>query len=341
MPRRSPLAFALMLGLSLVGCGPKPHPDTAQRPNQPMFIDPIEDLKPQDRLGGGSWFAISTLRAGDREFGILIHYLKTPTGTVQTLAITDANTGKYYLDEAGKPKFSTRDHGFEVTSDNLRWSATDTGMQIRGSLASGEAFDLTMHRVGPVLSYNGTGNFPLIDDAMPTWEYAFPVMETVGTVTIGKTRYQVTGNSWFDRQWFAPTKEMAALSSGKASWSWIATRLPNGDVLAVWDTVGARERTWANVLRPDGTLTIADAAPLTRGMSGVWTSSRSGVRWPSEWSVVIPGTQTNLVVKATSQGQETFKGMPRIEALSHISGTYEGRQISTVGYVEMLNKPNL
>lgn len=344
MLRKSPMSFALLLGLLLAGCGgPTSHPDSAQRPNQPMFIDPVGDLATQSPTGGGSWFVISNLRAGDREFGILTHFLQTPVNASQTLAITDVSTGKYYLDEEGKAQFSPHEPGFEIKGDNVQWSATDSGMRIQGTLKSGESFDLTLRRAGPPLAYNGTGYFPLFDNAMPTWEYAFPIMETVGTVTVGKTTYQVTGNSWFDRQWFRPKgpQEMAPIITGKASWTWIAAPLSNGDVVAVWDAVGVRDRAWASILRPDGTLTIADVEPLKPGMSGIWTSARSGVKWPSEWSVVIPGTKTKLAIKNTAEGQETFKDRARIEAAAHISGVHEGQPVTGVGYVEMVGNPKL
>lgn len=333
-------AVGVCLAFCIAGCSaPVLKPDSAQRPNQPMFIDPIADLKPQSGALADSWFVCSNLTSGDHEFGLLIHYLKDPFSGSPTVAITDVTDGKYILDESGSGKVTATPDGFAVVGDNLRWSANESTMRIQASLRSGDSFDLTTRRVGPVLPYNGTGYFPLFDSDSPTWEYAFPVMETSGTVTIGEKTYSVSGNSWFDRQWFASMK--ASLRDGQAYWTWISLKLSNGEIVTVWDAVGKRERAWATILHPDGTVVIADVEPLTKHMSGIWTSSKSGVRWPSKWTVVIPGTQARLTVTSTAEGQETFKGMPRIETVVHVEGAYGAKDVNGLGYVEIVNVPKL
>ena len=227
--------------------------------------------------------------------------------------------------------------GFAVMGDTLRWSANESTMRIQGNLKSGDSFDLTTRRAGAILPYSGTGYFPLFDSDAPTWEYAFPVMETSGTVTIGAKTYPVSGNSWFDRQWFASMKMNPG--NGETQWTWMSLRLSNGEIVSIWDAVGKRERTWATILHPDGTVVIADVEPLTKHMSGAWTSSQSGLKWPSRWTVVIPGTQGRLAVTSTAAGQETFKGFPRIESVVHVEGTSGEKDVSGLGYVEIVNVP--
>ena len=87
-------------------------------------------------------------------------------------------------------------------------------------------------------------------------------METTGTITVHGKTYPVTGNSWFDRQWWTmPQNIKVKLGSEKGDnhWMWVALKMSNGDIVAVWDVFGKRQRTWANILHPDGTLVIADA----------------------------------------------------------------------------------
>ena len=98
-------AVKLCLFFCIAACStPVLKPDSAQRPNQPMFIDPIEDLKPQSGALADSWFVCSNLTSGDHEFGLLIHYLKGPLSGSPTVAITDVTEGKYILDESGSGK---------------------------------------------------------------------------------------------------------------------------------------------------------------------------------------------------------------------------------------------
>lgn len=143
--------------------------DSAARSNQPTFIDPVADLKVQNNAIADSWFVVSNLKSGDREFGILVHQLKNPGGYFPTIAVTDVNDHKYLLDEIqGGSVTSTKD-GFEVKSDNIQWVADGQTMKIQGKMKSGDgSFDLTLVRKGSVLAYNGTGYFPLVDSDWPT-----------------------------------------------------------------------------------------------------------------------------------------------------------------------------
>lgn len=330
-------AVVLVLGvLSTSGCAGRLKPDSPTRPNLPMFVDPADDLKPVG-APAESWFACANLRAGEHEFGVLVHYLKTPFGGAPTIAISDVATGRYYLDEAGSGSLSATSEGFEVTGETLSWSANPSTMRIRGTLKSGERFDLDARTVGAPLVYGGTGTFPLFDNDTPTWEYALPTMETTGTITVEGKSYPVAGNTWFDRQWFRSMN--SDLRRGTISWSWIALVLPSGEAIAIWDAQGVRERAWATVWRPDGTTTIADVELLSRTAGGPWTSAKSQVRWLSTWQVNAPGAQLKLEVTSAFQGQETFKDLPRVESVVHASGTFQGRSVTAVGFAEQVNPP--
>ena len=320
------------------------RPHNASRPNQPMYIDPAADLAPKKGVIADSFFVTSNLKSEDHEFGILAHYMKLPFNNGPSIAITDVTDGKYYLDEAKGGKISGTGNGFEVKSDTLQWTANEQTMTIKGTMSSGEgSFDLTIKRQGPVLAYNGTGYFPLIDEGTPTWEFAYPVMETSGTVTVNGKTYDVTGNSWFDRQWFKSMGSDVRLGSkpGNTHWTWLSISLSNGNVVAVWDPVNKSERCWANILHPDGTLTIADVEPLSQNASDLWVSTKSGISWPSKWTVKIPGVQADLLVTSTAEGQETARNDPRIECVIHVTGTYEGKEVTGTGYAEIVEDPQL
>lgn len=150
-----------------------------------MFIEPTADLVP----GSGSWFVTSNLKVGNHELGILVHYMEIPFSKPNsTIAITDVTTNLYLLDErkGGSTKIRRR------------------------------LFDLKITRKSPVLPYNGTGCFPIFDNTNPTWEFAFPVMETTGTVTVKDHTYNITGSSLYGRQWFQGIKANLGSKQGYA-----------------------------------------------------------------------------------------------------------------------------
>ncbi|WEV57425.1 lipocalin-like domain-containing protein [Ligilactobacillus acidipiscis] len=315
--------------------------DNMEQPNRPRFIDPVGDLYPQKGMMGDSWFICSTLTAGDREFGVLIHYITKPTlGGTSTIAIADISTNRYLLDEAKEAKYEAADPGFEVSSDNLTWSADAATMQAQGRTEAGDSFDLSFKRQGPPIAYNGTGCFPLIDNKLVTYEYGFPKMDITGSVTVDGTSYPVTGNGWFDRQWF-PVADASTLATGDTRWIWISIPLSNGEVVAVWSATGKQEHSWADILHADGSHTIADVEPISQNMFGIWTSEKSGIKWPSGWNVTIPSVNAKLKVTIDFQGQETFEGFHRIESVTHVEGTYNGEAVTSRGCGEIVGDPQI
>lgn len=337
-----PIVFlsAALLAI-LAGCASSPvtQADSPSRPNQPMFVDPMVDTKSQTGALAESWFICANVHDGDREYGILIHFMKIPFSSTTTIAITDVTDGRYYLDDRKGGSIRDTADGFDIETSNIEWSSRNMSMRVKGTMKSGDGeFDFELMPAGPALAYNGTGYFPLVDNDTPTWEYAHPQMETKGTLTIRGEKRTISGRGWFDRQWFKSAK----VSPGNgAHWTWLAIKLSNGDILAIWDTVGKRERCWANILHPDGTLTIADATPLSQTQNDFWVSGKSKVRWPAAWIVGIPGTGTKLDVRCTSKDQETFSGFPRIESVIRVEGVHQGQSVAGTGFAEIVGDPEV
>ena len=321
---------------------PNTKPDNLSRPNRPMFIDPIADLKPQVGMMGDSWFICCNLTAADREFGVLIHYIKKPAADgTSTIAIADVSSSDYILDEAKPAQYADVNTGFKVTSQNLTWSADASEMHVQGTVESDNGqFDLSFKRQGPVMAYNGTGCFPLIDDQLTTYEYSFPTMAATGTITVDGTEYAVTGNGWFDRQWF-PVANAATLASGETRWMWLSMKLSNGEVVAVWSATGKRERSWADILHQDGSHTIADVEPISENLFDVYQSEKSGIKWPAGWNVTIPSVNAQLQVTVDFKGQEAFAAFHRIESVTHVTGTYDGQQVTGRGCGEIVGDPQI
>lgn len=271
-----------------------------------------------------------------------MHYVKKPFGAgVSTIALIDVSDSRCILDESQKAKFDTTESGFEILSSNLKWSANASVMRVHGRTESGDgAFELTFKRQAPLMAYNGTGYFPLLNNELATYEYGFPTMDASGTVTANGKRYSVSGNGWFDRQWFNVAKA-ETLASGDTRWIWISMKLSNGETVAVWSATGKRERSWADILHADGSHTIADVKPISKSHFGLWRSSKSGIIWPSGWNVEIPGVQAKLKVTFAFQGQETFANFNRVEGVIHVEGCYGGQDVTGRGCGEIVGDPKI
>lgn len=211
-------------------------------------------------------------------------------------------------------------------------------MSIQATLPDGFSVDLVTRAAGPILYNNGAGVFPFL--GVPTYQFAFPKMDTSGTVILGDSTYQVSGTTWFDRQWM--DQPLSVLQTDKFKWTWMNFRLNNGDVISLWDVIfEGKDQAWAIVVSPDGTHTIANVLPLEKDASDVWISPESGRHFPSRWIVKIPALEGVFEVTATPKGQEisgaeTEVGRAVYEGACTITGSYKGEKVTGLCYTEMV-----
>lgn len=330
-------AFIGVIGLVLLsGCATtSTELERRSASSLPTFIDPATALGPRKDLGsnsGDSWYVIANVNGGGHQLGFLVHYLNTNTGLgISSVSITDQTTGWYAKGEERVlgGKASATGDGMAIHTPNVTWTGDSKQMQLHAKLAEGEV-DATLRSQGPVLAYMGTGYFPLFDNGFPNYEFAFPRMSAFGTLTIAGKTYPIEGQAWFDRQW-GPLP-MSEMGQG-AKWSWMAMHLSNGDEMALWDTVRRHEQAWVTVLRRDGTHLIARAEPVP---SEFWTSSDTGNRYPTRWTVTIPNLNAKLDVSSNPHNQElSVPPVTRYEGTIDVVGHYGGQPVTGSGYMEL------
>ncbi|MFE2421961.1 lipocalin family protein [Streptomyces hokutonensis] len=302
----------------------------------PVAVDPAADLTAHpDRLNE-SWYVTAHVTAGGHHYGFMANHLTSgdaKTGhTLSTVSLTDEDTGWYTKSEiALPPRTGLSDkQGVDIHTDNISWTGDAKEQKLHARVPEG-TIDVTFLPQGNVLYNMGTGYFPMFGDAKyPNYEYAFPTMQTSGTLTLNGRTEKVRGQSWLDHQW-GPLPDIAA---GKASWSWMNLDLSNGDEVSLWKTKENKENTWATVLKPDGTQTVAEAT-LTPDSSTLWTSPTTGKKYPTRWKVTIPGEHAQLNVKTYAKDQELTVPGPRYEGSAAVTGTYGHRPVTGTTYVEL------
>ena len=179
---------------------------------------------------------------------------------------------------------------------------------------------------GRVLNYSGNGLIQLLGD--PNYEYAFPRMSTVGTLTAEGATRRVSGTSWLDRQW-GPLP----LADPTMHWTWMNLALSNGDQLALWDIGDKRSQyTWVTAMRRDGSYLVATVRPLAADAGRPWTSPVTHNTYPTRWTVRIPAVRARLEVAVTGPRDQEFAG--HVEATATVAGTYDGRKVTGTTYVE-------
>jgi predicted secreted hydrolase len=302
----------------------------------PVFVDPVAGLTANADRPNESWYVIAHVTAGGHRYGLLAHYLSNGTATQGTassaVSITDETTGWYTRSEVALPPragLSGRP-GVDIHTQNITWTGDATQMQLHATVPQGR-IDVTLRPQGNVLYNLATGYFPMFADPQyPNYEYAFPTIDTTGTLTLNGRTEQVHGQSWMDRQW-GPLP--ADLMDGHAGWTWMDLNLSNGDKISLWRTLHGSEHTWATILSPDGTHTVA-AATITADPAARWTSPTSGQTFNTHWKVTVPDRHATLDVRVTTKNQELLTPGPRYEGSATVTGTYQGHRISGYTYVE-------
>jgi predicted secreted hydrolase len=169
--------------------------------------------------------------------------------------------------------------------------------------------------------------------------YSIPRLRTRGAVVVDGQRFEVTGTSWFDREWGT-----SFLPPGVAGWDWFSLQLDDG-----------RDLMFYRLRRPDGTATRHSAGTLVRrrdaeggvevvrlGVDDVraapaawWTSPHSGVRYPVAWTLEVPGQNLELRVTAVLDDQELRLATRYWEGAVDVSGRSGEADVTGRGYLEL------
>jgi predicted secreted hydrolase len=212
------------------------------------------------------------------------------------------------------------------------WSAELSGPnQVRIKAQEGEiGIDLTLEQAKPAALQGDQGLSAKSEESgNASYYYSLTNNPTQGTVTTPRGTFEVTGNSWMDREW-----STSDLGEGAVGWDWFSLQLED-----------KREITFYYIRREDGSpepvsagvLINADGSTRVLGLDDIkitnlasWTSPHSGATYPAEWQLAIPGEGIDLHIKPLLNDQELRVSFTYWEGAVQIEGTQRG-----YGYVEL------
>jgi hypothetical protein len=325
-----------------------------------LQFDPIRDLRAHYNEDGDSFYMLSYVSGDNHDFTVLFHQMliyRSPLGPIAQLAISifDEGTKDYHFGEITYflPFLADRNSIAVSTGNTISQTILDIAMptgRLHGTMdemyveAYGDAvlgLNMRMEAHGPILSNLVTGVIPFGGGV--NIEYAFPRMDTSGTLTVLNKTYDVKGTSWFDRQWgrFGPYK-----------WTWMNIQLDNGVQMSLWDQQGMNlnpgsflstpnkpvpgERAFVTILNPDNSIAVADVNVIG---SDLWTSPGTGIVYPTRWKVAIPSMRAALDINLLAQNQEIDSPIKtsRMEGKAAVRGTYDKGEVKGCTIVEMFN----
>ncbi|MCW8889242.1 MAG: carotenoid 1,2-hydratase [Sedimenticola sp.] len=163
-----------------------------------------------------------------------------------------------------------------------------------------------------------------------SYYYSYPRLKSQGTITLAGTTYQVTGESWFDREWGT-----SALSSEQTGWDWFSLQFNSGESLMFYhlrDQQGKADTfsggTWIDSKAKTARLSLDDVelTPVS------WWESPAGIRYPTEWKMQLVPENRTLIVRAVLDKQEMDLSVRYWEGAVDV--LEQGRTIGR-GYLEM------
>jgi predicted secreted hydrolase len=267
------------------------------------------------------------------------------------LAISDIGDNKFYSTEqysrgaaglAGaevKDAATNGDPRVRVWIQDWTMTAQDVDAKIMQLKASDGSFalDLTTSEIKPIVLQGDQGlsqKSPEVGNA--SYYYSETRLPTKGTITINGTAYEVTGNSWLDREW-----STSVLSKDAVGWDWFALQLDNNRELMLYvirKKDGSVESTsHGTLVEADGTKVNLSLADFKIEAAGQWKSPHTNAVYPSGWKVTVNAPNGPIVLNITPlmQDQELNTVTAYWEGASKISAKDGGTSVNGYGYVEL------
>ena len=152
------------------------------------------------------------------------------------------------------------------------------------------------------------------------------------------TSYEVSGSSWFDREWSTST-----LSDEQQGWDWFALHLDDGSELMIYQMRtknGEKDRYSSGILiDSQGNTETLSAQQFQINTSQFWQSPVSGIRYPVIREILIPQNNIRLMVSASVKQQEWSKedgfSFNYWEGAVEVNGKKNNHAVTGSGYLEM------
>lgn len=249
-------------------------------------------------------------------------------------SLRDHRSGKQYTDQArtvGKPADGRRDgfsfsHGpWQMTGSGAKHAVKMAGRDFAVDLALNDDFSPVLHQAP------GTPVAGLLDlgSAGSSYYTSRPRMKAEGSLTIEGVSKTVRGEVWFDHQW-------GDFEASALRWNWFALQLADGADLMIYelfDRQGVPVQRMGTYVK-EGVVNALGAADFKTSSLGTWKSKASGVVYPMDWTIEVPGKGVDLKLEAVVRTSQFDARLTTLnvywEGAVKISGSQSG-----VGFMEL------
>ena len=168
--------------------------------------------------------------------------------------------------------------------------------------------------------------------------YSLTRLQVQGSVRLDDQAFKVRGQAWMDHEFGT-----GQLSTEQAGWDWFSLQLDNQFEIMLYQlrrkdgSLGPNSA--GTVVSPEERATHLRLKQFQVRSSRNWTSPDSGISYPVEWVVEIPGFDCRLKVLPLLEAQEldtrSSTGIVYWEGAVEIEGRWQGKEVTGLGYVEL------
>jgi predicted secreted hydrolase len=345
-PRRRFLVTAIV-GLVPVSAQAAEYPEVI--PGRPLSFPADHGAHPAFRTEW--WYVTGWVRTKDgRDLGIQITFFRSRPDIAVSgrsrfdpeqllfahAALADPRHGRLRHDQvAARAGFGLAEAATTTTAVRLdRWSFVLDGSTYRARIQAAD-FEMTLAFAAnaPIVrqgdaGYSRKGPKP----GQASYYYSRPHLAVSGSIRTGADAEAVTGSAWLDHEWSSEILDSAAVG-----WDWIGLNLEDGSALMAFRIRDADGKPlWAGgtLARPDGTSRRFTEKEVQFVPGRLWTSPRTGARYPVAMRVDVPGLTVTLTPLLDDQELDSRASVGTVYWEGAVTATAEGRTVGR-GYLEL------
>ncbi|ROR34143.1 lipocalin-like domain-containing protein [Inmirania thermothiophila] len=290
-----------------------------------------------DDAGGRYGFQLTFFRFGLRPDGAAAGW-RAAQAYMAHFALTDAGGGRFHAAERlARPAAGLAGASPRRVWVGPWWMEGDPDRVLRIGAADGPwGLALALRPLRPRVLHGRAGYSRKGPGAgQASIYYGYTRLAAEGRVRTPAGARTVRGTAWMDREWGS-----GALGPGQAGWDWFALQLEGEGELMYYrlrrrdggtDPASAGTR-----VGPDGRVRPLAAQDVRLRVRGTWRSPRTGVRYPSGWTLALPAEGLELVLEPLLADQELDLSVRYWEGAVTVTGRRGGRPLRGRGYVELV-----
>jgi predicted secreted hydrolase len=352
---RRALIFLVLCGVCLPGRGTETNAEgwSLALPGYRITF-PLDHLPHYD-FRTEWWYFTGNLRGKDgREFGYQLTFFRygyrPPRERVPVssrfvmndlkfahFAVTDVSNKEFHFDSRvsrgafGEAGFGDGKRLAWINNWELSFGAD---FHLRAA-AENYSIDLALNPAKPAVLQGEDGlSQKAAGEGRASYYYSITRLISSGSIRIGNDIYEVTGDSWFDREW--ATNQLA---ENQVGWNWFAIQLSDGSDLMLYQMRlkegGIDPHSGGKWVDSDGSTTNLGANDFELTSTKSWQSPSSKANYPVEWNLRIAKLNLELIIAPRVENQELNLSVIYWEGAIKLKGERARKPIDGFGYMEL------